>query len=186
MTFYDNGTAIGSGTLALVSGSDEATLTTSACLEARTRSPQPTPAATPTSFPALLARRQPGGEPRRHGDGTRVSIAKSFSLRPSGDFHGDCNRCRTGSGTPTGTLTFYGNGTAIGTGTLSVVDGFDEATFTTSALAVGTEAITAAYTSGDANFAPSAASAAVSQVVAQDGATATVTSSAIPPLTASR
>ena len=85
-----------------------------------------------------------------------------------------------GSVAPTGTVTFYDNGTAIGTGTLAVVGGVDKATFTTSALPAGADAITAAYTSGDANFAPSAASTAVSQMVNQDGTTATVTSSQNP------
>ena len=73
-------------------------------------------------------------------------------------------------------MTFYDNGTAIGTGTLAVVGGLDEATCTTSALPVGTDAITAAYTSGDANFTPSAASTAVSQVVNQDGTTTALAS----------
>ena len=53
---------------------------------------------------------------------------------------------------PTGTVTFYDNGAAIGTETLAVVGGIDEATLTTSALP-GLNPITAAYTSGDANFA---------------------------------
>ena len=55
---------------------------------------------------------------------------------------------------PTGTVTFYDNGAAIGTETLAVVGGIDEATLTTSALPGDTNPITAAYTSGDANFAP--------------------------------
>ena len=53
---------------------------------------------------------------------------------------------------PTGTVTFYDNGTSIGTGTLSVVSGQDQATFTTSALSTASHPITAAYTSGDGNF----------------------------------
>ena len=51
-------------------------------------------------------------------------------------------------------MTFYDNGTAIGTGTLALVGGSDEATLTTSVLPGGTDPITAAYTSGDANFVP--------------------------------
>ena len=54
-------------------------------------------------------------------------------------------------------MTFYDNGTAIGTGTLALVGGSDEATLTTSVLPGGADPI-AAYTSGDANFVPSAAS----------------------------
>ena len=52
VTFYDDGTAIGTGTLAVVGGLDEAAFTTSRCPQARLRSPRPTPAATPTSHPA--------------------------------------------------------------------------------------------------------------------------------------
>ena len=85
-----------------------------------------------------------------------------------------------GNVAPTGTVTFYNSGSAIGTGTLAVVGGLDKVTFTTSALPVGTDAITAAYTSGDANFAPSAASAAFSQAVAPYGTTTAVASSANP------
>ena len=77
-------------------------------------------------------------------------------------------------------MTFYDNGTAIGTGTLAVGGGLDEATLTTAALPGGTDAITAAYTSGDANFTPSPASAAVNQVVGPDGTTTTVASSPTP------
>ena len=76
-------------------------------------------------------------------------------------------------------MTFYDNGTAIGTGTLALVSGSDEATLTTLALPGGTDPITAAYTSGDTNFVPSPASPAVSQVVNQDG-TATALVSASP------
>ena len=54
----------------------------------------------------------------------------------------------TGTGTPSGTVTFEANGTSLGTATLSS----GEATLTTQHLPVGTAAITAVY-SGDANFA---------------------------------
>ncbi len=74
---------------------------------------------------------------------------------------------------PTGAVTFYDGGTSIGTGTLNFTSGQDEATLTTSALGAGTHAITAAYTSGDANFVPSAPSAAVTQVVNKDNTTTT-------------
>jgi hypothetical protein len=59
-----------------------------------------------------------------------------------------------GSGTPTGTVSFFDGATLLGTATL--VGGV--AIFTTSALAVGTHSITAVY-SGDADFMGSAASA---------------------------
>ena len=66
---------------------------------------------------------------------------------------------------PTGTVTFYNNGTSIGTGTLSVVSGQDQASLTIATLSTASHSITAAYTSGDANFIPSPVSTAVTQVV---------------------
>ncbi len=78
-----------------------------------------------------------------------------------------------GSGTPTGTVTFYPDGVSIGTGTLSVVGGQDQATRTTSSLSTATHLITAAYTSGDGNFNASPASTAISQVVNKDSTTTT-------------
>jgi large repetitive protein len=56
-----------------------------------------------------------------------------------------------GSGAPTGTVTFKDNGTTIGTGTLAAVGNIRQATFTTSALTLGSHTITAVY-SGDADF----------------------------------
>jgi hypothetical protein len=64
-----------------------------------------------------------------------------------------------GSGTPTGTATFMDGSTTLGTAAL----GGGIASFTTSALAVGTHSIKVVY-SGDANFKTST-SAVLSQVV---------------------
>ncbi len=75
----------------------------------------------------------------------------------------------TGSGTPTGTVTFYAGAVnpadQIGIGTLSVVDGQEEATFSTSTLTVSGSpyAITAVY-GGDANNQGSTSNA-ISQTV---------------------
>jgi hypothetical protein len=57
---------------------------------------------------------------------------------------------QSGSGTPTGTVTFSDGANSLGTATLSG----GTATFSTSSLTVGSHSITAAY-SGDANFAAS-------------------------------
>ena len=59
----------------------------------------------------------------------------------------------------------------IGTGTLSVVNGQDQATFTTSLLNTVSHPITAAYTCGDGNFVPSPASTAITQAVNKDSTT---------------
>ncbi|OWK44010.1 Ig-like domain repeat protein [Fimbriiglobus ruber] len=77
----------------------------------------------------------------------------------------------TGSGMPTGTVTFKDGSTTLGTGTLSggVV------TFTTSALAVGSHSITAVY-SDDTNFTAST-SAAVTETVNPANTTTTLAAS---------
>jgi hypothetical protein len=79
-----------------------------------------------------------------------------------------------GAGTPTGTVTFFDGATSIGMGTLAG----GVATFTTSALAVGTHPITAVY-GASADFSAST-STAVSQVVNQDGTTVAIGSSSNP------
>ncbi len=82
-----------------------------------------------------------------------------------------------GTGTPTGTVTFLDNGTSIGTGTLSVVSGQDQATFPTTTLAAGTHPITAVY-AGDTNFATST-SAPFTQTVNQAPAFTSATSTTL-------
>jgi VCBS repeat-containing protein len=83
-----------------------------------------------------------------------------------------------GAGTPTGTVTFWDGGSSIGTGTLSG----GVASFTTSALAVGSHAITSSY-GGDGNFNGSTGSLSGNpQVVAKANAVMSVNSSANPSL----
>lgn len=83
------------------------------------------------------------------------------------------------SGTPTGLVTFFSNGTPIGTGTLAVGNSGNQATFTTSLLAVGSDSITAAY-DGDSNFYATGAdngstlSAAATETVALRGTNVSV------------
>ena len=79
----------------------------------------------------------------------------------------------SGSGTPTGAVMLQDGGSTMST--LNLVNG--QASFTTSSLAVGSHSITAAY-NGDANF--SAASSALSQTVAKDATSMTLSSSANP------
>jgi len=80
----------------------------------------------------------------------------------------------SGSGTPTGTVTFADGGTTLGTATLSG----GQASFTTSALAAGNHTITASY-GGDANFSASISSA-FTQTVGAAATAATLTSSVNP------
>lgn len=56
-----------------------------------------------------------------------------------------------GAGTPSGTVNFFDGGTQIGSATLATVNGQQQASFTTSSLAIGNRSITAVY-AGDANF----------------------------------
>ena len=90
------------------------------------------------------------------GAGQTVAFTATVSVVSPGN---------TAIASPSGTVTFYDNGVAIGTGTLSVVSGQDRATFSTGSLSTGSHPITAAYTSGDGNFNPSPISAAITQVV---------------------
>ena len=59
VTFYDGGTAIGTGTLAVVNGADQASYTTSSLARPATRSLLPTPAATGISTPVRPPRPSP-------------------------------------------------------------------------------------------------------------------------------
>jgi Bacterial Ig-like domain (group 3)/FG-GAP-like repeat len=67
---------------------------------------------------------------------------------------------QSGTGVPTGSVTFLDGGTSIGTGTLN---GSGVATLTTSALAQGAHSVTANYP-GDANFSASVSPAVAVQV----------------------
>ncbi len=80
----------------------------------------------------------------------------------------------TASGTPTGSVTFTIDGQAEPLATLAVVNGLDEATFTTSSLAAGPHTIAAAY-GGDTAFAPSSVVTPLSQTVNAPPPVATTT-----------
>ncbi|MFE2750354.1 Ig-like domain-containing protein, partial [Streptomyces scopuliridis] len=79
-----------------------------------------------------------------------------------------------GAGTPTGTVDFFDGATLLGTGTLSG----GVATFTTSALSVGSHLLTAVY-SGDTNFTGST-SPVDTQTVNQAATTTALTSAPDP------
>ncbi len=176
VTFKDGGTVLGTGTLAVVSGVDQATLTTSAL------------AMGSHSITAVY-----GGDNNFTGS-TATAIAQSIgqaastasvasSLTPtvfgqSVTLTATIAALAPGAGTPTGTVTFKDGGTLLGTGSLAVVSGVDQATLTTSSLALGSHSITAVY-GGDTNFSGSTASA-ISQSVSQASTTVSVTSATSP------
>jgi RHS repeat-associated protein len=81
----------------------------------------------------------------------------------------------SGSGTPTGTVTFKDGSTTLGMGGLN---GSAQATFSTSSLSVARHSITAVY-GGDTNFTGSTSSA-LSEIENQDGTTTTIASGANP------
>lgn len=76
----------------------------------------------------------------------------------------------SGTGTPTGTVTFLDDTTKLDSATLN---GSGVATFTTTALPIGTHAITAAY-SGDHNFAASTSDVVAVSVSGMGGLPASV------------
>ena len=89
-----------------------------------------------------------------------TSTALTSSVNPSAfgqsvTFTATVTANAPGSGSPTGTVTFYdgpvNSSDQIGTGTLSLSSGVMTATLSTSSLPVGTDTITAAY-GGDGNF----------------------------------
>ena len=157
VTFMDGSSAIGVGTLSVVSGVDEATFATSGLAGAS------------HSITAVY-----GGDPNftastssaltqtvKHASTTTtlVSSANPWTLGQSLTFKATVAPVAPGAGIPTSTVTFYDGSTAIGTGTVSG----GVATFTTSTLSVGTHSIKAVY-AGDTNFKTST-SAVVKQIV---------------------
>jgi hypothetical protein len=173
VTFYDGSTALGSGTLAVVDGTDQATYTT-ATLSVGSH-----------NITAVYA-----GDSNFDGsssaalgqtvsqDPTATSLTSSVSPSVYGQsvtFTATVTANAPGAGTPTGTVTFYDGSNALGSGTL---DGSGVATFTTAALSVGSHSITADY-SGDSNF-DGSVSAALGQAVNQDPTTTALTSSFSP------
>ncbi|MGO9923386.1 MAG: Ig-like domain repeat protein [Isosphaeraceae bacterium] len=180
LTFYDNGNSMGMGTLAVVNGQDQASLTiatlstTNHSITAAYTSGDTNFIPSPTSMPVTQvvnkantnASVASSGTPSVHGQ--PVTVTATVSVISPGS---------TAVAYPTGTVTFYDNETSIGTGALSVVSGHDVATLTTSALSTTSHSITAADTSGDGNFNASAASAAITQVVNKDSTTTAVSAS---------
>ena len=168
VTFFDNGTNIGTSALSTTAGVTTANL----------------PLATLPAGPDTVTA-QYGGTTEFAGSSTPpagvvVNVAKAATttatvtsnLNPSVSgqsvtFTAAITVNAPGAGTPTGTVTFYDNGTAIGTGTVgtSVPPGpAIGASLTISSLSVATHPITASY-GGDTNFVGSTTGSALQQVV---------------------
>ena len=162
VTFLDNGTSIGTGTLS----SGSATLSTSFG----------------TGSHSITA--QYGGDTGYNGSTTgSPSSFTTNKLTTTTTLATDINPSvfgqgvkltagvSSGTGTPTGTVTFYDGGSSIGTGTLSS----GSASLTVASLAVGTRTLTASY-GGTASYATSS-SGSVSQTVNKAASSVSVGSS---------
>jgi hypothetical protein len=170
VTFEDGTTTIGIGTL---NASGQATLTTSSLTTGVHRitavySGDATFKSSTSSPPLRQTVTQAG-----------TSTALTSSLNPSAvgqavTFTATVTPA-SGSGTPTGSVTFMDGTTAIGTGTLNASG---QASFTTSSLSAGSHSITAVY-GGDSNFTGST-SPVLTQVVGKTGTSTALTSSLNP------
>ena len=101
------------------------------------------------------------------GLGTSTMVSSSLDQAGSGQlvtFAAHVSPGSTGSGTPTGNVTFVDGTTQLGTERLSA----GTATYSTAALSPGNHSITAVY-NGDSTFAPSTSGSPVNQVVALPG-----------------
>jgi hypothetical protein len=115
--------------------------------------------------------------------GTRTSVASSADPSVYGQkvtFTATVAALVSGSGIPTGTVTFFDGSTQLGTGAVNSTTG--QATFMTTAFALdlGGNAITVSY-GGSSNFIGSTSNV-LTQTVDRDASTTTVTSSANPPV----
>ena len=180
VTFYNNGTSIGTGTLCVVSGQDRATFTSNILSTAShsitaaysSGDSNFVPSAASASVTQVVNKASTtataASSPNPSVYGQSITITATVNVTSPGS---------TAVAYPSGTVTFYEGGTPIGTGTLRVVNGQDQASFTTSSLGTGSDPITAAYNSGDINFNISSMSTAITQVVNKASTTTNVSAS---------
>lgn len=176
VTFKDGSTILGTGTLATVKGVTTATFSTSAlavgthAITAVYAGDQHDLSSTSGTLPLTVNKRQ-----------TRTTIRSSINpavLGTAATFTATVSIVSPGAGHPTGTVTFKDGSTVLGTGTLATVNGVTTATFSTSALGVGTHAITAVY-AGDARDV-SSTSGSLPQMVNKTQTRTTIKASANP------
>jgi hypothetical protein len=176
VTFRDGSTVLGTATLQVVNGVDQATLKVSSL------------AVGSHSLTAVYGgdsnfavSTSPAVSEKVNQANSKTTLSSSASSAVWGQsvtFTATVSTVSPGAGTPTGTVTFQDGSTVLGTGTLQVVNGVDEATFTTSALAVGSHSITAVY-SGDSDFVTSTSSS-VREKINKASTTTTLSSSVNP------
>ncbi|MGC8641029.1 MAG: beta strand repeat-containing protein [Isosphaeraceae bacterium] len=174
VTFMEGTTSLGTGTLSTTSGVTTATLSTAA-LALGTHSITAIYAGSPDftgSTSSVFTQTVNQASTTTLSSSTNPSIygqSVTFTATVS---------AATGTGTPTGTVTFKDGTTTLGTGTLDSTGTATFSTSTTTPLSLGTHSITAVY-GGDSTFATST-STALSQTVNQASTTTSLTSSANP------
>jgi len=168
VTFYDGTTNLGSGTLS----AGTATFTTTFFVVS-----SHSITAVYSGDPDFTASTSPALSQTVNQAGTTTVVVSAVNPTVYGQpltYTATVSANSPGSGTPTGTITFYAGSTQLGTGALS---GGTASLTTSSLLAVGSHTIKASY-GGDTNFKTSAGT--LTQTVNQDSTTTSVVSSANP------
>ncbi len=170
VTFYDGTTQIGQATLSLSGGQDQASIGTSALtlgshsITASYGGDTNFTASTSAALTQTVSQ-----------DATNISIASSVNpsvFEQPVIFTATVTAGSPGSGTATGTVTFYDGSTQIGQSQLALVNGQDQASVSVSALSVASHSISAVY-AGDSNFTAST-SGTVSQTVNSEAPTISI------------
>jgi hypothetical protein len=167
VTFSVGGTTLGMGTLMVVGGIDEATINTTAL-----------PAGNDT-ITASYSGDTNNFAPSTGMNSVTVNLdptTTKVTASPNPSVYGDsvtltATVSSSSAGTPGGIVTFSVGSLSLGTGTLAVVGGMDQATITTTLLPGGSDTITATY-GGDGTFAGSSGN--TPQTVNLAGSTTTV------------
>jgi hypothetical protein len=146
--FFDGATLLGPGTLSTVNGHQQATFTTSSLTIGS------------HSISAVYQ-----GDSNFNGSTSPVLTQQITTIGTTTTLSTPLNAISFGDaltltaavhfpssvGTPTGTVTFFDGATSLGSAALTTVNGQQQASITTSSLAIGNRSLTAVY-SGDANF----------------------------------
>ncbi len=168
VTYLDGTTALGTSSLAVVNGQNQATFTTSSL-----SSGNHTITAVYSGDSTFGGSSQSMSETVGSASGiaSSVSISSSANASVSGQSVTFTASVTGSNGTPTGTITFLDGISVLGTATL---DGSGNAVFSTAALGLGSNDIVAVY-SGDGTYAGSGQT--ITQLVAQAASSTTLSSS---------
>jgi hypothetical protein len=174
VTFSDGTTVLGTATLQVINGVAQASFTTSALAlgnHSITAAYRGDPNFTASTSPAFT-------QEVHKATTTKLTAPASSVWGQAITLKTTVKAVASGSGTPTGTVTFMDGSTVLGTATLQVVNGVAQASLSVSTLAVGNHSLMAVY-GGDSVFGISS-STAVNETVNQAQTKVTLTSSANP------